>query len=78
VKKLYEELSLALEEVSAEIGVGGMFQDNEGIVYKIVIPDGKFVHFEKLSYIRTKRSNEKRGELSMKEAEEAGYTLPNR
>jgi len=78
VKKFFEELSQAVKDVESEIGVNGTFQDNEGIVYKITIPEGKFVHFEPLSYVRTKRPHEKRGDLSMKEAEEAGYILPNR
>lgn len=78
VKKFFEELNLAVKEVNSEIGVNGFFQDDEGVVYKVVVPEGKFVHFEPLSYVRTKRPHEKRGDLSMKEAEEAGYTLPNR
>ena len=76
VKKFFEELNEAVANVAAEVGVGGYFQDAEGTVYKIVEPEGKFVHFEKLSYVRTKRPHEKRGDLSMKEAEEAGFTLP--
>jgi hypothetical protein len=78
VKKYFEELAEALKEVAKEIGINGYFQDNEGIVYKIIEPEGKFVHFEKLSYVRTKRPHEKRGDLSMKEAETAGFVLPNK
>lgn len=78
VKKFFEDLALATEAVSKEIGVNGLFQDNEGTVYKVVVPEGKFVHFEKLSYVRTRRSHEKRGDLSMKEAESAGFALPQR
>lgn len=78
IKKYYEDLALATEAVSKEIGINGFFQDNEGIVYQIVIPEGKFVHFEKLSYVRTRRAHEKAGDLSMKKAQEAGYTLPSR
>jgi hypothetical protein len=78
VKKFFEDLAAATEAVSKEIGVNGYFQDEQGIVYKVVVPEGKFVHFEKLSYIRTRRPHEKRGDLSMKEAEEAGFQLPER
>ena len=78
VKKYFEDLALATEAVSKEVGVNGYFQDNEGTVYKVVVPEGKFVHFEKLSYVRTRRAHEKRGDLSMKEAEGAGFTLPVR
>lgn len=78
IKKYYEDLTNATADLAAEIGIGGMFQDDQGVVYKIVEPEGKFVHFEKVSYVRTKRPHEKRGDLSMKEAEAAGFTLPNR
>ncbi len=76
VKQFYENLANAVKEVAAEIGVGGMFQDEEGTVYQIIEPEGKFVHFEKLSVIRTKRPGEERGELSAKKAQEAGFILP--
>jgi hypothetical protein len=78
IKKFFEELALATEAVSKEVGVNGMFQDGEGTVYKVIVPEGKFVHFEKLSYVRTRRPHEKRGDLSMKEAELAGFALPQR
>ncbi len=78
VKKYFDELSAATEAVSKEIGVNGFFQDEAGIVYKVVIPEGKFVHFEKISYVRTRRPHEKRGDLSMKEAEGAGFKLLDR
>ena len=78
VKKYFDELNTAVEAVSKEIGINGYFQDDAGICYKVVIPEGKFVHFEKLSYVRTKRPHETRGDLSMKEAEAAGFKLQNR
>lgn len=77
VKQYFEKLQAAIRDVSAEVGVNGYFQDEEGTVYKIVEPDGKFVHFEKISYTRTRRTGEKRGDLSLKEAQEAGFVLPN-
>jgi hypothetical protein len=76
VKKFFDDLAEATQAVAKEIGVNGYFQDHEGTVYKIVEPDGKFVHYEKLSYVRTRRLHEKRGDLSMKEAEERGFVLP--
>jgi hypothetical protein len=75
-KKFIEDLQAVTAQVAAEIGVNGYFQDPEGTVYKVVEPDGKFVYFEKLSYNRTRRQGEKQGSLSMKEAKEAGFTLP--
>lgn len=76
IKKFFDELNQAVEEVAKEVGVNGFFQDNEGTVYKVVVPDGKFVHFEHLSYVRTRRLHEKRGDLSLKEAEEHGFLVP--
>lgn len=78
VNKFFEELATATEAVAKETGVGSYFQDEQGIVYKVVVPEGKFVHFEKLSCLRTRRPHEKAGTLSMKEAEAAGYRLPER
>ena len=77
VKKYFEELSKATEEVIKEVGVGAYFQDNDGVVYKTVIPDGRFVNYEKFGYNRTRRAflGEKRGDLSLKEAQEAGFTV---
>jgi hypothetical protein len=77
VKKYFDELNAATEAVSKEVGIGGFFQDDQGTVYKVVIPDGKFVYFEKISYVRTRRSHEKRGDLSIKEAEGAGFKVLN-
>lgn len=78
IKRFFDELATATEAVVKEIGVNGYFQDDQGIVYKVVVPEGKFVHFEKFSYARTRRAHEKRGDLSMTEAEGAGFKLPNR
>ena len=75
IKKYYEDVSATMQELVKEVPVGSYFQDDEGTVYKVVVPDGKYVHFESLSYVRTKRPTEKRGDLSMKEAEEAGFTI---
>jgi hypothetical protein len=75
VKKYFDELNAAVLVLSKEIGINGYFQDDQGIVYKVVIPEGKFVHFEHISYVRTKRPHEVRGDLSMKEAESVGYKL---
>lgn len=78
VKKFYEDLKVAIEAVKAEVGLNGYFQDEEGTVYKIVEPEGKFVTYDKISYVRTRRLTEKRGDLSLKEAEEAGYNVPTK
>ena len=78
IKRYFDELALATEALVKETGVGSYFQDEQGVVYKVVVPDGKFVHFEKFSVKRTRRPHEDKGELSMKEAEGAGFKLPAR
>lgn len=75
VKKFFEDLNNAMSDVQKEIGTNGYFMDNEGIVYGIVEPEGKFVHYEKLTYVRTKRPGEARGTLSVKEAKERGFPV---
>lgn len=80
IKKFFENLSEAIVAVQKEVGTNGYFQDEEGTVYKIVEPDGKYVPFEKLSYLRTRRLNEDRSPLplALKEAEAAGFNVPKK
>jgi hypothetical protein len=76
VKKFFEELKEATEAVAKEIGINGFFQDpSDGTVFKIVIPEGRFVAFDHIGYVRTRRADEKRGDLSLKEAQEAGFDV---
>ena len=78
VKKFYDDLAAATEVLVKETGVGSYFQDEQGVVYKVVIPAGKFVHFDKFGVVRTRRPHEDRGDLSLKEAESAGFKIPDR
>jgi hypothetical protein len=78
VKLYLEELAAATESLVKEMGLNSYFQDEEGTVYKLVKPEGRFVKYEEYSYIRTRRAGEKRGDLSLKEAEEAGYSVPSK
>jgi len=76
IKQYYEELRTTITQVHELVGDDGFFQDpSDGTVFQIVKPTGRFVQFEELGYIRTKREGEKRGELSVKKAEEAGFKL---
>jgi hypothetical protein len=78
VKEYFENLKKAVDEIAKEVGVGGFFQDEEGTVYKVVEPEGRYVNYEKLSYKRTRRVDEERGDLSIKDAEAAGFTVPGK
>jgi len=76
LKKQMKELKPKLQGLLVEIGVGGHFQDPTTLaVYEIVEPAGTFISFDKISYNRTRIGDEKKGDLSMKKAEELGYSL---
>lgn len=71
-----KEYNEALQAVAGENKIGEYFQDDEdGTVYKIVAPAGRWVKFESVSYVRTRRSDEKSGTLSAKEAREQGFEV---
>lgn len=71
IKAYYEELETVIAEVAAEIGVNAYFEAPDGTVFKIVKSTGTFVSFKDLDFERTKRADEKRGTLSVKEAQDA-------
>lgn len=76
VKKYFEELAKATKAVVDQIGINSYFQDPVSrTVYKIVVPQGRFVNYEPYSYLRTKKEGETRGTLSMKEAKENGFEV---
>ena len=82
LSKKYESLKAELDTVREQmttelikIGVGTYFQDPETMaVFKVVIPKGKFVYYENISYERTALEGETRGTLSKKEANEKGFS----
>ena len=69
LKKQYEDLNKQLEEVLNILGVNHFFKDDEGTVYKVVVPTGSFISFKHIDFVRTRRGMEKVGSLSLKEAE---------
>jgi hypothetical protein len=81
--KLREGLAIQMKRVNQDIyntmvqlPLGEMFQDPaDKVVYQVVVPAGTFVEYKTIDYIRTKRENEQKGTLSMKEAEAAGFVL---
>lgn len=65
-----------LEKVMGEVGMNNMLQDPETkIVYQVVKPKGTFMYYKEIDYIRTRKSVDEKGELSMSAAEAAGYDL---
>src|SRR5690606_34890060 len=72
LKAVDEELDKAL----AAVGLGKFVQDPETkVVYKVVRPEGRFVKFKDIDYIRTRKSVDEKGDLSMSAAMEAGFDL---
>jgi hypothetical protein len=72
LKAVNEQLEAALNET----GVGTMMQDPETLlVYKVVKPKGTFISYKEIDYVRTKKEDEDRGDLSVKEAKAAGFVL---
>ena len=74
-KNYMKELEEATYDLVEHLGVNQYFQDAEGTVYKTEESTGRYVHFSRYTYSRTKRGDEKRGDLSIKEAKEAGFKL---
>lgn len=75
-KDAYKAIQDELNEVMTEIGQGQYIQDaNTKLVYKICTPKGTFVAYKAIDYVRTKKPTEDRGDLSVKEAEAAGFTI---
>ena len=74
-KQFLEEFDAALQAVAEETGIGNYFQDSDNVVYKIITPIGRWVKFDSVSYLRTKRADERQGTLSVKEAEEHGFEV---
>ncbi|RMG80255.1 MAG: hypothetical protein D6707_06705, partial [Bacteroidetes bacterium] len=74
LKKELKEMKPKMQELLEQIGEGEYFTGNN-VVYKVIRPEGTFVSFDKISYVRTKKEDEKRGSLSMKEAKEAGFNI---
>jgi hypothetical protein len=77
IKLFQKDFQVALEALQQELGTDGHFQDDDGTVYQLEVPDGKFVYFDKLGYKRTRREGEVRGDLALTKAQELGYKLPD-
>lgn len=76
VKEELSEIYSEMETVMAELGVDTYHQDPEtSLVYKVIVPKGRFVNFSKIDYVRTAKPEERSGSLSKKEAESLGFIL---
>lgn len=75
IKKFFDDYKSTTEALVKEFGIGHSFQDEEGIVYQLAEQEGKYVSFDRYTVERTKRPGEERGTLSVKKAQEMGYTV---
>lgn len=81
--KYYEELKEQMDNVRTdinatmtELGLGAFVQDPELLtVYKIVKPQGTYMYYKDIDYVRTALEGERAGSLSKKEAEAEGFAL---
>lgn len=74
-KALLDEVKHANKALFDLMGAGYFFQDEEGVVYKTDVCDGKFVYFDPVEIKRTRRDGEAKGSLSMTEARNAGFEV---
>jgi len=75
IKPFLDAYKAAKEAVALEVGIDGHFQDSEGTVYQAVVPEGRFVAFDRYAVKRTRREGETKGDLSMTAARELGYVV---
>jgi hypothetical protein len=75
VKPILDARKEALIALEAENGVGTYFQDDDGVVYLVDDKKGQWIDFTAFEVKRTRRAGEVKGSLSMKQAEEAGFTV---
>lgn len=76
LKEQTKNIKTEMNNLLTQIGVGKYFQNPINmVVYKVEKPRGVFTNYEDISFIRTKKLGEARGDLSVKEANEAGFKL---
>ena len=75
-KETYKVLRAELDALLVQVPMNSLFQDpTTKLVYKVVVPKGTFIEYKTIDYVRTKKADEDKGSLSMKEAEAAGFTV---
>jgi hypothetical protein len=75
LKLLYNRHKAATEALAARLKLEGHFQDEEGTVYQITEPEGRFIYYDKIEVKRTRRQGEKAGSLSLAAARKLGYKV---
>lgn len=75
LKKQLKDLEPELEQTMQLLGLEHSFQGTNGLVYKITKPNGTFISFKQIDYVRTKKEGEAKGSLSKSEAKELGFKV---
>jgi hypothetical protein len=75
MKKEMADLYKKLEESLKLLGIGHMFQSEDGTVFRVSKPAGVFTPYRDIDYDRTRREGEKSGSLSLTDARAAGYEV---
>lgn len=75
LKKEMEEINGKLEEALKGLGIGHMFQAQDGTVFRVSKPTGTYISFREIDYDRTRREGEKSGSLSLTDARAAGFEV---
>lgn len=76
LKEKSDEVRKELNQVMQELGYDVVLQDPDTLtVYKLVKPNGTFMYYRDIDYVRTAQIGERAGTLSKKEAEALGFVL---
>ncbi len=76
LKEQMSKVSEGLQAALAKLPLNSYLQDPEtSLVYKTVVPNGRFVYYQALDYVRTAKPDERSGTLSKKEAQSLGFVL---
>jgi hypothetical protein len=75
LRKEMEEINKNLEDALKSLGMGHIFQAEDGTVFRVSKPAGTFVAFRDIDYDRTRREGEKSGSMSLTDARAAGFEV---
>lgn len=78
LKEKTDQVRTELTAIMVQLQMHGdvVFQDPDTLtVYKIVKPNGTFMYYRDVDYVRTAQTGERAGTLSKKEAEALGFVL---
>lgn len=74
-QKLLRDLNKEFDELMRQMPIGEMFQNpKDAVVYQVIIPAGRYIEYKTIDYIRTRKEGERQGSLSIKAAQEAGFS----